>query len=205
MSKKVILSDIGNVVVDFDNYLICKAIARYSKYHYYYIYRFLFCGPVRLTHDYTRGLITTKEFRELVLKRFGCQGVMPPEEFDRAFARVFTANRPVVLLWHKLMSAGVKIVAVSDLEELRHRELERIGIMSLFNHTVLSYEEHIAKPDEQMFRLALARAGAEPSEAVFIDDIFDNVDEAWFLGIKSHHYQDFSGLVEFLRQQGFNC
>ncbi len=201
---KVILSDVGNVVVGFDNYKVCKAIARYCDYDAYFIYLIIYHGPHRLTRKYTRGLISTDEFREMVLRRFGCLGTMPFGEFDDAFSRVFTLNKDVVRLWFNLNRAGVIITAISDMEELRREELDRLGVMSLFNYTVLSYKEKIAKPNQKMWRLGLDRSGVQPDGAVYIDDIPEYVNEARNLGIVAHHYRDYSGLNKFLREQGFD-
>jgi len=202
--SKVILSDIGNVVVGFDNSKVCQAIARYSQHDERYIYRRMYHGPQRLTRRYTRGLISTDEFREACLRAFGCWGTMPPEEFDEAFANVFTLNRDVVRLWHKLGRAGVAITAISDMEELRHEQLERLGVMSLFSHAVLSYRERTAKPDERMWRLGLERSGVRSADAVYTDDILEYVKKAHSMGIAAHHYADFTSLAKFLLEQGFD-
>jgi 2-haloacid dehalogenase len=56
-------------------------------------------------------------------------------------------------------------------------------IFQRFRDIVVSGDEKLAKPDPAIFRLALARFGLEPGEAVFVDDNQANVDAAAALGI----------------------
>jgi putative hydrolase of the HAD superfamily len=204
MPKKVILSDIGNVVVGFDNRRLSRLIAQRSEFDQAEIHRLVFSGPERLTRDYTRGRISTDDFRQLVLARFACRDKITPTEFDTAFADVFSINCNVQQLWHRLRQRGATIIAVSDLEELRHRQLEKIGVMALFDEAVLSYHLQIAKPDRKMFTAALDLAGVPADQAVFVDDLPANIQAAQLVGLPTHQYGRFNELLYFLSQHGFD-
>jgi 5'-nucleotidase len=52
--------------------------------------------------------------------------------------------------------------------------LAELGWLGRFEVVALSEEEGLAKPDAGLFRRALERAGAEPSECVMIGDRLDN-------------------------------
>lgn len=52
-----------------------------------------------------------------------------------------------------------------------------------FEQTFLSYEMHMIKPSEEIFRHVLAEADIEPGETLFIDDSADNCRAARILGI----------------------
>jgi epoxide hydrolase-like predicted phosphatase len=49
--------------------------------------------------------------------------------------------------------------------------------------TIYSAEVKLAKPDPRIFQLACGRLGVQPSEAVFIDDMLENVQAAQSLGM----------------------
>ncbi|MFL9842341.1 HAD family phosphatase [Sphingomonas sp. ST-64] len=59
-----------------------------------------------------------------------------------------------------------------------------------FRDVVVSGDEKLVKPDPALYRLALARFGLEPHEAVFIDDNAANVTGAQALGIRSVLFAD---------------
>ena len=66
------------------------------------------------------------------------------------------------------------------------KRLEAMGIRRYFDVIVSSAEEGIAKPDPGIFRLALARAGCTPEQAVMIGDRIDNdIVPAKQLGMKT--------------------
>ena len=64
--------------------------------------------------------------------------------------------------------------------------MEERGIRKYFDILILSAEEGVAKPDPEIFRRALERAGCEPDEAVMIGDRLDNdIIPAAKLGMKT--------------------
>lgn len=167
---KVILSDIGNVVVSYDNDRTVEALAPFSELSPEEISRVLFNKPEGgLAWDYCRGDMDTPTFRRMAMERVGCVGKCSDDEFDVAFRRIFTPNDDVVGLWKDLREKGVVITAVSDVEELRYWELCDEGIMDLFDHEVLSYVEKEVKPSSHMIRKALELSGCVPEDAVFVD------------------------------------
>jgi putative hydrolase of the HAD superfamily len=48
---------------------------------------------------------------------------------------------------------------------------------------VLSREVGLAKPDVRIFELTLERLGIQPSEAIYVDDVGENVQVAQSLGL----------------------
>ena len=73
-----------------------------------------------------------------------------------------------------------------------------------FDYTVLSCVEHLKKPDPAFYRIALARADAQPDEAIFIDDREEPVAAAEQMGIKGilYHYPENDALVRELKASG---
>jgi putative hydrolase of the HAD superfamily len=67
---------------------------------------------------------------------------------------------------------------------------------------VNSSEVGVAKPDRKIFEISLLRAGAEPAEALFIDDMAENVKAAENLGITGHVFSSHVELLAFFRQLG---
>jgi putative hydrolase of the HAD superfamily len=81
-------------------------------------------------------------------------------------------------------------------------DLEELGLTEHLDFVVNSSDVGFAKPDLRIFRRALAMAGAQPVEAVFIDDTPSNVSAAGVLGIRTHHFVSVAGLRTFLQSVG---
>lgn len=59
----------------------------------------------------------------------------------------------------------------------------RWGIADYFDACFLSYEMHLCKPNEEIFRQTLQEAGIEAGETLFVDDLRANCEAAHALGI----------------------
>ncbi|MDE2037799.1 MAG: HAD family phosphatase [Patescibacteria group bacterium] len=87
-----------------------------------------------------------------------------------------------------------KVGAVSNLYESRMKIDERTGVYDNFDYAVLSCVDHVKKPDERFYRLALSKASARPEEALFIDDNEAYVEAASGIGIKGIVYRGLESL-----------
>jgi putative hydrolase of the HAD superfamily len=61
--------------------------------------------------------------------------------------------------------------------------LGRQGIADAVDEVIISAEVGVAKPDPRIYRVALERLGAQPADAIFIDDSEVNVEAARVIGI----------------------
>jgi 2-haloacid dehalogenase len=89
-----------------------------------------------------------------------------------------------------LDSTGVPLFAITNFshEFWPPFRAEWPQLFDRFRDVVVSGDEKLVKPDAAIYRLALARFGLEPHEAVFIDDNAANVAGAEALGIRSIHF-----------------
>ncbi len=56
---------------------------------------------------------------------------------------------------------------------------------SLFDAVVISYEEQLAKPEPEIYRIALDRLGVPAFDTLFVDDRVENIDAARELGLRT--------------------
>src|SRR5690606_6895168 len=61
----------------------------------------------------------------------------------------------------------------------------------------------LAKPDPAIFLRCLAQLGAEPAQALFIDDKAENAEGARRAGLRAHHYTGLPALRAWLGECGF--
>jgi len=201
-----ILSDLGNVVVNYDNQKVYRTFASLSGRTPEQVHDILF-GKDRngdyLIARYSSGQISSKQFHCAFLHSLGlCGSIAAHQAYQAGFCDVFTPNQPVVDLWRRLRRQGLTLTAVTNVEPIRFDWLRRLGIIDLFDHCLTSFEERLLKPSEEFMVRALDRSGAKAEETIFVDDLAANLGPAATLGIITHQYVDDAGLESFLRAQG---
>jgi putative hydrolase of the HAD superfamily len=84
-----------------------------------------------------------------------------------------------------LHEKGVRTAFVSNCSESARPLLEALGLSDLVDELVLSCEVGMAKPEPQIYEVALHRLGVDPRETVFVDDQQRYCDGAANLGIRT--------------------
>lgn len=87
---------------------------------------------------------------------------------------------------HKYFKTGLLSNAWDNLRDLFEHEWR---IANAFDDMIISAEVGMAKPDPQIYRLAVERLGVNPGETVFIDDVLENVQAARGVGLVAVQYQ----------------
>jgi len=67
--------------------------------------------------------------------------------------------------------------------------IEHFGIGSAVDDMIISAEEGVAKPDPRIYRIAAERLGVALHEAVFVDDMEENVEAARQLGMRGVQFR----------------
>jgi len=178
---KAVLLDLGNVIVGLDMDRVYRAAAARSPFDVAEI-------PCRirdaaLYHPYERGEMTSEEFH----RRF-CEALQIDSvdfaEFSRLWGDMF---QPAPLLSSELLEslrARYRLVLVSNTNELHFRWIrQHYPLIEHFHEYVLSYQVGAMKPSAAIYEEAIRRAGCEPGQCLFADDVVENVEGARRLGI----------------------
>ncbi|HXW07533.1 MAG TPA: HAD family hydrolase [Vicinamibacterales bacterium] len=73
------------------------------------------------------------------------------------------------------LRARVRIgIVTNNLLEEQQQKLRHCGLETCVTHLIVSEEARVSKPDPAIFRIALARLGCEPAEAVMVGDSWPN-------------------------------
>jgi HAD superfamily hydrolase (TIGR01509 family) len=75
-------------------------------------------------------------------------------------------------------------------------------MLSHFDGYTLSYKVGVQKPGEAIYRDAVAKAGCEPRECFYTDDIQDYVEAARRIGIQAAQFRGLEELKTDLRGVG---
>jgi putative hydrolase of the HAD superfamily len=82
-----------------------------------------------------------------------------------------------------LRQRDARLALVSNCSHSTRGIVDRLGLEDLFDTVVLSFELGVRKPDPGIYEAALDGIGAEPGDAVFVDDQTAYCDGARALGI----------------------
>jgi putative hydrolase of the HAD superfamily len=93
------------------------------------------------------------------------------------------------------VKTGLISNAWSDLRDYLVRE----KMIDAFDYIIISAEVGVAKPDPKIFQIALEQAGVGPSEAVFVDDFYANIEGCEKVGMKGIHFKDAQSTLQQLK------
>jgi len=180
-----VVSDLGNVLLFFDNTIFFRKMTRFTS------------RPLeeirKVTHDnldlltlFERGRISSLDFfknaRDLL------DSTASYEEFFAAYNDVFSPNPPAIYLLRRL-KPGRKMALLSNTDICRWTFIKgRFPEILFFDAFALSFDVGVMKPDPEIYREALGGVGARPENAVFIDDLAENVEGARRLGMQGIHF-----------------
>lgn len=193
------ISDLGRVILFFDNQIFFRKIAEVSPFSAEEI-----SGMVHDYHefivDYDSGRISSEEFYSRVVKILNAS--MDEESFFEMYNDVFTLNPPVLQTLAKLRSR-YRLILLSNTDRQRFGFIRRtFPEILIFDAYVLSYEVGAIKPDPVIYLAALKEAGAKAHECLFIDDIPANIEAAEKLGMGSILYGPETDLERELCRKG---
>jgi epoxide hydrolase-like predicted phosphatase len=146
----------------------------------------------------TLGTISESEHWQSVAKRLKIQD----DELAKIKAEFFAGD----VIDHKLVSfirslrGRVHIGLISNAWDAMRPHLEREGLLDLFDTVVISAEVGVAKPDARIYHLALEQAQVRAEEAVFVDDMPENIEACQQVGMKGILFKDPQEAVSRLKQ-----
>lgn len=85
-------------------------------------------------------------------------------------AEIFTPSPEVYRLAERLRRSGLRTAILSNMFGLSAEKLRKEGFYQGFDPVILSYEEHLAKPDARLYERALTRLQLPAAAVLFIDD-----------------------------------
>lgn len=179
---KSIISDLGNVLIFFDNNIFFDKIAEYSPLSEDEVIREVL-AHLELSRSFDMGKVTPEKFYLQATQIF--KATVDKTAFFSIYNDIFSLNMPIVGLLKSLQSR-YKLVLCSN------TDVERFGFVKkkfpevmLFDKYVVSYEVGFMKPHPRIYEAALEEAGTRPEESVFIDDREENIIAAEKLGLQT--------------------
>lgn len=152
--------------------------------------------------EYDRGLLTDEE----VLERFVQNDPGIEQELRKSLQNVkgMVTLRDYAVPWvQELKAKGYQVLYLSNFSHKAEMECsDSLAFLPYMDGGILSYRDHLIKPQPEIYALLLERFHLVPEECVFLDDTAKNLDAAEKFGIHTILYTDRECALEELKKLG---
>lgn len=183
---KVVVFDLGKVLLDFDYRVAAESLARLSHVSARTINDFIDQSP--LLHRYEKGQISGDDFFKEIRQMSGYRGSLA--DFSELFSEVFTPIEAMIDLQQRLVAAGMPTYIFSNTNDLaiRHIRATYPFYHSCAGH-ILSYEHGFMKPEAELYEAVERLTGCRETDILYFDDRDENIAAAQRRGWNSilHH------------------
>ncbi|MFA6317558.1 MAG: HAD family phosphatase [Elusimicrobiota bacterium] len=181
---RAVFFDIGNVLLHFEAGCILRTFVKVLGKDPSKVMAFLKAKD--LIDPIERGLLGPRKLYRKFCDSFGYQGSFAT--FKRLWSDHFTLE-PSTAAMLKAAAKRHKVFLLSNTNAIHYEFIVKNYAFPRHIHgAVLSHEVGLRKPEPAIYKEALRRAGVKASEAVFIDDLPENVEAARKQGIHAILY-----------------
>lgn len=197
--RTAVISDLGNVLIHFDNEIFLKKLADLCPFSIEEIVSWV--GSRRkLFADFDCGRIDPEGFFRVFRERLRLS--LDQETFFLIYNDIFSLN-PAPIGIMKRLSPDVPLIMLSNTDPARFGFIRsRFPEVMLFDEYVLSYEAGCMKPDPWIYRRAVHLSGLPAQKCVFIDDRQENVSAAEKIGMRTVLFRKDTDLFAELKGMG---
>jgi putative hydrolase of the HAD superfamily len=160
----------------------------------------------RYRNDYDLGILTGTRFWHSVADDLG----HPLTDGDlaqllEADVDLWTQpNQPLIDWAGALQSAGTLTGILSNMGDAMEAGIaDRLPWVANFPTRIFSHRLGVAKPDQRIYRHAIAAVGIPSHEMLFLDDRIENVEAARAIGINSIQYPNHQDFLREFSAGGF--
>lgn len=133
---------------------------------------------------FMRGEITDQAYWQMLRDKYGFTiGADISKEFLRWNGLL--VNREVSKLVDEVRSRGIKTALLSNVIEPTYTVLEQLGHYDMFDILIASCRVGYAKPEQEIYDIALKRTASLAENSLFIDDKKSNLDPATAMGFST--------------------
>ena len=147
-----------------------------------------------------RGEVTFKEYVEDISAMLPNGNRIDADNLKEIWMNSKIGEMPAVSLLDDLL-INYPIWVISNTTEAHIKSLQsQFVFLNSFNGIITSERAGTHKPNPSIFNFALSEANTDVASSLFIDDSHTNTESAKNIGIVSHHYTEFDGLIDFLQK-----
>jgi len=198
---KVILFDLGNVLVDFNFMPAVERISGFCSKRPDEILKIFFNSEV--TNSFEKGVLSAEEFYTRVKDKLGLK--LSYEYFVPIWNEVFFFSQTNRSVYHiaNCLKKRYRIGLLSNTNILHYNYIKKsFPVFNVFERLFLSFEMGVIKPDKAIYNKVISDLGVSPENIFYTDDRCELVSSASGLGIKSFVFSGAEQLIKDLSSLG---
>jgi len=186
MSLRAVFFDLGGVIVRTEYQAPRQRLAEEFGMDYDDIDKLVFGTPSAARASV--GEITEEEHWRNVMKILK----RPANEYERIRDDFFAGDviDHTILNFLRSIKPKYKVGLISNAWNGLRSYIEREKFADAFHHMTISAEVGVTKPSAKIYEFALEQLQVKAKEAVFVDDVHENIEACEKLGMKGIHFKD---------------
>ena len=192
-----IFFDLFGVLLGIDQSVVVQYLSKLTNTSY------LKAREITMGEPYMRlerGEATFKEYVEDISAILPNGNRIDGDDLRDIWMNSKIGEMPSVSLLDELL-INYKVWVISNTIESHIKSLKlQFTFLEEINGIVTSERAGTHKPNPSIFNFALSEANTDVASSLFIDDSHTNTESAKNIGIVSHHYTEFDGLIDFLQK-----
>jgi len=199
MSIRAVFFDLGGVILRTEYQAPRQRLAERFGMDYEDIEKIVFAGGNHSSAARaTIGEITEEEHWRNVMRILK----QPASEYQRVEKEFFggdVVDRDL-LNFLRSLKPKYKVGLISNAWSGLRAYIEREKFADVFDHMTISAEVGAVKPSAKIYQFALDQLKVQPKEAVFVDDVIENIEGCEKVGMRGVHFKDTESALHQLKQ-----
>jgi len=199
MSLRAVYFDLGGVILRTEFQAPRQKLAEQFGMDYEDIDRIVFGGGSNgSAARASLGQITEEEHWHNVMKTLK----LPASEYKRVEGEFFGGDviDRDLLGFLRSIKPRYKVGLISNAWSGLRAYIEREKFADVFDAMTISAEVGAAKPSAKIYKLALDQLKVQAEEAVFVDDVIDNIESCEKVGMKGIHFKNPESVIRQLKE-----
>ena len=192
-----IFFDLFGVLLGIDQSVVVQYLSKLTNTSY------LKAREITMGEPYMRlerGEVTFKEYVKDIRAMLPNGNRIDADSLREIWMNSKIGEMPAVSLLDDLLT-NYSVWVISNTTEAHIKSLQsQFVFLNSFNGIITSERAGTHKPNPSIFNFALSEANTDVASSLFIDDSHTNTESAKNIGIVSHHYTEFDGLIDFLQK-----
>lgn len=166
-----------NIVFDLGGVVFARDPRKFEPEFIKFFSYILLPQMPRFWEEYDRGVVSYEQVVTDLAEYNNCDRELADKNLRRSILtqEEIVATKALVA---DLKVAGYKLYVLSNMSLEFIEFLRKTEVYKYFDGEVVSCEEHVVKPDAEIYRRLVERYGLDVSETLFIDDRKENVEAA---------------------------
>lgn len=176
-----------NIVFDLGGVLFARDPRKFEPEFIKFFSYIMLPKMPKFWEDYDRGVVTYDQVLTSLAEYNSCDRELAEKNLRRSILTQEAIPATTALI-EELKTTELKLYVLSNMSLEFIEFLRQQPVYRHFDGEVVSCQEHVVKPEPEIYAILEQRYGIDPSETLFIDDRRANVDTAIERGWDGYHF-----------------